>query len=83
MLGETDQHFDFVLLSKCTEFLVIGRKVNGEVVGPSFPKTYSFVGSRRHDSKVDCFCSSSEETFDVTLLLRRNRVQDSSCGGGK
>jgi hypothetical protein len=51
-------------------------------MGPSFPKTYSFVGSRRHDSKVDCFLSSSEETFDVILLLSRNIVQDSPCGGG-
>jgi hypothetical protein len=51
-------------------------------MGPSFPKTYSFVGSRRHDSKVDCLLSSSEETFDVILLLRRNIVQDLPCGGG-
>ena len=83
MLGETDQHFDFILLCECTKLLVIGRKADGEVMGPSFPKTYSFVGSRRHDSKVDCFFSSSEEIFDVTLLLRWNRVQDPSCGGGK
>jgi hypothetical protein len=51
-------------------------------VGPSFPKTYSFVGSRRHDSKVDCFLGSSKETLDVILLLSRNIVQDSPCGGG-
>jgi hypothetical protein len=40
------------------------------------------TSSRRYDSKVDCFLSSSEETFDVILLLSRNIVQDSSCGGG-
>jgi hypothetical protein len=51
-------------------------------MGPSFPKTYSFVGSRRHDSKIDCFLSSLEETFDVILLLSRSIVQNLPCGGG-
>jgi hypothetical protein len=51
-------------------------------MGPSFQKTHSFVGSRSHDSKVDCLLSSSEQTLDVILLLSRNIVQDSPCGDG-
>jgi hypothetical protein len=53
-------------LWQCTEFFVICWKIGGNEVCPSLPKTYSFVGSRRRDSKVDCVLLCGSSGADVT-----------------